>query len=279
MDHIARLRHAQPGTPLISPPPHHDIYSIEDLAELDLRPALVASDGAHEREAGGHVRRRHHRRRRRQGRRGCHPDQRPRRRHRRVAARIDQACRAAVGSRAGRRASRVARRGAAATASSCRPTAASRPAAMWRWPRRSAREEYGFGTAALVALGCVMARQCHLNTCPAGIATQKPELRAKYAGHAGAGDCVPPDGGRGRAPDPRVARLALARRARGPGRSAAAAGFRGGDAARPRSDALARQRYRAARRHVRSVTAGRRLAYLEWAAARTGTGAFPDRAS
>jgi glutamate synthase (NADPH/NADH) large chain len=43
-------------------------------------------------------------------------------------------------------------------------------------------EEFGFGTAALVALGCDMARQCHLNTCPAGIATQKPELRAKFRG-------------------------------------------------------------------------------------------------
>jgi glutamate synthase domain-containing protein 3 len=43
-------------------------------------------------------------------------------------------------------------------------------------------QEYGFGTAALVAVGCVMARQCHLNSCPAGIATQKPELRAKYEG-------------------------------------------------------------------------------------------------
>jgi len=43
-------------------------------------------------------------------------------------------------------------------------------------------EEFGFGTAALVALGCVMARKCHLNTCPVGIATQDPELRAKFKG-------------------------------------------------------------------------------------------------
>jgi glutamate synthase (NADPH/NADH) large chain len=43
-------------------------------------------------------------------------------------------------------------------------------------------DEYGFGTAVLVALGCDMARQCHLNTCPTGIATQKPELRAKFRG-------------------------------------------------------------------------------------------------
>ena len=43
-------------------------------------------------------------------------------------------------------------------------------------------EEFGFGTAALVAAGCVMARQCHLNTCPAGIATQREDLRRKFAG-------------------------------------------------------------------------------------------------
>ena len=45
-------------------------------------------------------------------------------------------------------------------------------------------EEYGFGTAALVALGCVMARQCHANTCPVGIATQREDLRAGFAGTA-----------------------------------------------------------------------------------------------
>ena len=43
-------------------------------------------------------------------------------------------------------------------------------------------ETYGFGTAALVAIGCDMARQCHLNTCPTGIATQRPELRKKFRG-------------------------------------------------------------------------------------------------
>jgi glutamate synthase domain-containing protein 3 len=43
-------------------------------------------------------------------------------------------------------------------------------------------EAYGFGTAALVAIGCAMARQCHLNTCPTGVATQRPDLRAKFKG-------------------------------------------------------------------------------------------------
>jgi len=43
-------------------------------------------------------------------------------------------------------------------------------------------EEFGFGTSAMVAAGCVMARVCHLNTCPVGVCTQKPELRAKFPG-------------------------------------------------------------------------------------------------
>src|SRR5207247_151514 len=43
-------------------------------------------------------------------------------------------------------------------------------------------EEYGFSTAPLVVMGCIMMRVCHLNTCPAGIATQDPKLRAKFAG-------------------------------------------------------------------------------------------------
>src|SRR4029077_13338302 len=43
-------------------------------------------------------------------------------------------------------------------------------------------ESYGFGTAALVAIGCAMARQCHLNTCPTGVATQRPDLRVKFKG-------------------------------------------------------------------------------------------------
>src|SRR5204862_5630863 len=43
-------------------------------------------------------------------------------------------------------------------------------------------DEFSFGTAALLAEGCIMVRSCHLDTCPVGIATQKPELRAKFAG-------------------------------------------------------------------------------------------------
>ena len=66
-EYIAKIRHSTPGVGLISPPPHHDIYSIEDLAQLihDLKNAN--NRGAHQREAGRRGRRRHGRRRRRQG--------------------------------------------------------------------------------------------------------------------------------------------------------------------------------------------------------------------
>ena len=180
----ARRTRSIPGSPrsatprrasgLISPPPHHDIYSIEDLAELihDLKNANHAR--AHQRQAGGRGRRRHHRRRRGQGARRRGADQRPRRRHRRLAAHRASSTPACPGN--------------------------------WAWPRRTRRcvlnnlrsrivvetdgqlktgrdvviaallgaEEFGFATAPLVALGCIMMRVCHLNTCPVGVATQDP---------------------------------------------------------------------------------------------------------
>jgi len=178
---IARLRHAVPGIPLISPPPHHDIYSIEDLAQLifDLRTVnpgarigvkLAAESGVGTIAAGvakayadyvliaGHS-----------GGTGASPLSSIKHvgspwelglaetqaalvanglRHR-IEVRIDG------GLRTGRDVVIAALLGA---------------------------ESYGFGTAPLVALGCAMARQCHLNTCPTGIATQLPELRAKFRG-------------------------------------------------------------------------------------------------
>ncbi|MBX3030865.1 MAG: glutamate synthase large subunit [Chloroflexi bacterium] len=178
---IARLRRAQTGISLISPPPHHDIYSIEDLAQLiaDLRAinpsarigvklvaalgigtiaAGVAKAGADYIQVSGHV-----------GGTGASPlssikhvgipwelglaevhqvlmrnDLRDR-----VALRTDG------GLQTGRDVVIAALLGA---------------------------EEYGFGTAALVAIGCDMARQCHLDTCPTGIATQREDLRAKFTG-------------------------------------------------------------------------------------------------
>ena len=97
--YIAQLRFATPGVGLISPPPHHDIYSIEDLKQLiyDLRAANPKATVSVKlaAEAG----RRHGRRRRRQGGRRPRRDRRPRRRHRRLAAVVDPAGRRAVGDR------------------------------------------------------------------------------------------------------------------------------------------------------------------------------------
>ncbi len=181
VDHIARLRRAQPNTPLISPPPHHDIYSIEDLAELiyDLRSlhrsarmnvklvatagvgiiaAGVVKAGADAIQISGH-----------DGGTGASPRGSIKHAglpweaglmdaHRVLTARGSRhrvVLQTDGGLKTGRDVAMAAALGA---------------------------QEYGFGTAALVAIGCVMARQCHLNSCPAGIATQKPELRAKYDG-------------------------------------------------------------------------------------------------
>ena len=180
-DLIARLRHAVPGVQLISPPPHHDIYSIEDLAQLihDLKTVnprarvgvkLVAEAGVGTIAAGvakayadyvliaGH-----------NGGTGASPLSsikhagspwelglaetqatlvRNSLRHR-IEVRTDG------GIKTGRDVVIAALLGA---------------------------ESYGFGTAALVAIGCAMARQCHANSCPTGIATQRDDLRAKFKG-------------------------------------------------------------------------------------------------
>jgi glutamate synthase domain-containing protein 2/glutamate synthase domain-containing protein 1/glutamate synthase domain-containing protein 3 len=178
---IARLRHTSPGVPLISPPPHHDIYSIEDIAQLiydlhQINPQarvgvkLVSTFGVGTIAAGvakahadyvlisGH-----------DGGTGASPIQSIKnvgmpwerglaetqqvlvknRLRRRVRVRVDG------GFKTGRDVIIGALLGA---------------------------EEFGFGTAALVSLGCDMARQCHLNTCPAGIATQREDLQAKFTG-------------------------------------------------------------------------------------------------
>ena len=97
-EYIAQLRFSVPGVGLISPPPHHDIYSIEDLAQLihDLKNANPA--GVDLGEARIRVGRRHGRRRRGQGEGGSRDDRRPRRRHGRVAGVVDQARRHAVGA-------------------------------------------------------------------------------------------------------------------------------------------------------------------------------------
>jgi glutamate synthase domain-containing protein 2/glutamate synthase domain-containing protein 1/glutamate synthase domain-containing protein 3 len=178
---IARLRHAQPGMTLISPPPHHDIYSIEDLAQLiyDLKRVnpraaigvkLVSSCGVGTIAAGvakayadyiviaGHS-----------GGTGASPLSSIKHAGNpwELGLAEAQQCLIADGLR-----DRVRLRcdGGLQTARDVLIAALL------------GADEFAFGTAVLVALGCDMARQCHLNTCPTGIATQRPELRAKFRG-------------------------------------------------------------------------------------------------
>ena len=178
---IAALRRAQPGQSLISPPPHHDIYSIEDLAQLiaDLRainPAarigvkLVSSRGVGTIAAGvvkagasyvhlsGHA-----------GGTGASPLSSIK--HAGAPWELGLTEVHQVLLRNGLR-DRVALR----TDGGLQTGRDLLVAALL------GAEEFAFGTAMLVAVGCDMARQCHLDTCPTGIATQREDLRAKFAG-------------------------------------------------------------------------------------------------
>ncbi|HXH05520.1 MAG TPA: glutamate synthase-related protein, partial [Vicinamibacterales bacterium] len=179
--HIARLRHVEPGVPLISPPPHHDIYSIEDLAQLiyDLRAlnprarigvklvaqagvgivaAGVAKAGADAIQISGH-----------DGGTGASP--RLSIRHAGLPWELGLAEAHQVLRHNGLR-DRVVLQvdGGLKTGHDIVKAAAL------------GAEEFGFGTALLVAVGCAMARQCHSNTCPVGIATQREDLRARFRG-------------------------------------------------------------------------------------------------
>ena len=182
-DLIARLRHSTKGVTLISPPPHHDIYSIEDLAQLiyDLKQInprckvtvkLVASSGVGTIAAGvakakadvilisGH-----------NGGTGASPatsikyaglpwEMGLTEAHQVLAMnnlRDRVTLRTDGGLRTGRDIVMAAMMGA---------------------------EEYGIGTAALIAMGCIMVRQCQSNTCPVGVCTQNEALRAKFTGNA-----------------------------------------------------------------------------------------------
>ena len=178
---IAKLRHTQPGIPLISPPPHHDIYSIEDLAQLiydlkQINPAarvcvkLVAVTGVGTIAAGvakagadiilisGHA-----------GGTGAAAVSSIK--HAGMPWEIGLAETQQVLSLNGLR-SRVTLR----TDGGMRNGDDIIKAALL------GAEEFNFGTIVLIAMGCVYVRRCHLNTCPVGIATQDPQRREKFHG-------------------------------------------------------------------------------------------------
>ncbi len=178
---IAKVRYATPGVGLISPPPHHDIYSIEDLAELihDLKNAnhharisvkLVAEVGVGTIAAGvakahadvvlisGH-----------DGGTGASPQ--------------SSIKHAGIPWELG-----LAETHQTLVLNNLRSRIAVETDGQLKTGRdvviatMLGAEEFGFATAPLVALGCIMMRVCHLNTCPVGVATQDPELRKKFTG-------------------------------------------------------------------------------------------------
>ena len=180
-DMIARLRHATPGVMLISPPPHHDIYSIEDLAQLiyDLKQInpdarvcvkLVAQSGVGTVAAGvakakadvilisGNV-----------GGTGASPQ---------TSIKY-----AGIPWEMG-----LAEAHQVLTLNNLRNGVVLRTDGGLKTGRdiviaaMLGAEEYGIGTASLVAMGCIMVRQCHSNTCPVGVCTQDEALRARFTG-------------------------------------------------------------------------------------------------
>ncbi len=179
---IAKVRYSTPGVGLISPPPHHDIYSIEDLAQLihDLKNAnrearihvkLVSEIGVGTIAAGvakahadvvlisGH-----------DGGTGASP--------------LSSLKHAGLPWELG-----VAETQQVLVMNKLRDRIVVQTDGQMKTGRDVViaallgAEEYGFSIAPLVVLGCIMMRVCHLNTCPVGIATQDPELRKKFAGN------------------------------------------------------------------------------------------------
>ena len=180
-DEIARVRHSIPGVGLISPPPHHDIYSIEDLAQLiyDLKNAnprarisvkLVAEVGVGTVAAGVAK---------------AHADV--------VLISGDNGGTGASPLSSIKHAGIPWELGLAETQQVLvMNDLRGRIRVQTDGKLQTGRdvviaallgaEEYGFATAPLITMGCVMMRKCHLNTCPVGIATQDPKLRAKFRG-------------------------------------------------------------------------------------------------
>ncbi|MBN2621978.1 MAG: glutamate synthase subunit alpha [Acidimicrobiales bacterium] len=177
---IARLRHTQPGVGLISPPPHHDIYSIEDLAQLiyDLKQVnaaqvsvkLVAEDGVGTIAAGCvkaladvvHISGQN-------GGTGASPLSSIKHAGMPWELGLADAQRALVDN--GLR-SRVRLRVDGGFLTGRQIIVAALLGA----------DEYSFGTAAMIAEGCIMLRACHRDTCKPGVATQRPHLRANFTG-------------------------------------------------------------------------------------------------
>ncbi|MFT3946689.1 MAG: glutamate synthase large subunit [Agriterribacter sp.] len=182
-DWIGRVRHSTPGVGLISPPPHHDIYSIEDLAQLiyDLKNAnrnarinvkLVSKAGVGTIAAGV------------------------------AKAKADVILIAGFdGGTGASPVSSIKHAGlpwelglAESHQTLVRNKLRSRIVLQADGQMKTARdiavatllgaEEWGVATAALVVEGCIMMRKCHMNTCPVGVATQDPELRKRFMGDA-----------------------------------------------------------------------------------------------
>ena len=180
-DEIARLRHSTPGVTLISPPPHHDIYSIEDLAQLiyDLKQInpkarvsvkLVASSGVGTIAAGvakakadiilisGH-----------NGGTGASPQ---------TSVKY-----VGIPWEMG-----LTEANQVLTLNNLRHTVTLKTDGGIKTGRdvviaaMMGAEEYGVATTSLVAMGCIMVRQCHSNTCPVGVCTQDEKLREKFSG-------------------------------------------------------------------------------------------------
>ncbi len=180
-EYIARIRYSTPGVGLISPPPHHDIYSIEDLAQLihDLKNAnprarvsvkLVAEVGVGTVAAGvakakaDHITISGH-----DGGTGASP--------------LSSIKHAGLPWELG-----LAETQQVLVANGLRGRVILQTDGQLKTGRDVVvaallgAEDFAFSTAPLVATGCIMMRVCHLNTCPVGIATQDPELRARFTG-------------------------------------------------------------------------------------------------
>ena len=178
---IAKVRYSTPGVGLISPPPHHDIYSIEDLAQLifDLKNAnpqawisvkLVSEVGVGTVAAGvSKARADHITIAGYEGGTGASP--------------LTSLTHAGSPWEIG-----LAETHQTLVLNGLRGRSALQVDGGLRTGRDVVigallgADEFGFSTAPLIATGCIMMRKCHLNTCPVGIATQDPELRAKFTG-------------------------------------------------------------------------------------------------